>query len=55
MFFEYQNLVGQDKTLRALKNLYKNNYGKEIGRYEIIKEFGFSDHFNSYIDGKVII
>ena len=55
MFYEYQNAVGEEKTKKALKNLYQNNFGKEIRRDELIKAFGNADHFNSYIDGKVII
>lgn len=54
-FYEYENLVGEDKTLKSLKTLYKNNIGKEITREDLIKAFGYGDHFNSYIDGKVIL
>ncbi|MBQ7374057.1 MAG: M1 family metallopeptidase [Clostridia bacterium] len=55
MFYEYYSKFGKNKTLSALKKLYSDNYGREITRAEIIKAFGRADHFNSFVDGKVII
>ncbi len=55
MFYEYYQKFGKDKVVRALKKLYSTNFGKEIYKDAIIKAFGHGDHFNSFIDGKVII
>lgn len=55
MFYEYYEKFGKDKAINALKKLYLSNFGKEIYKDAIIKAFGHGDHFNSFIDGKVII
>ena len=55
MFYNYFLTVGENKALKSFKKLYKDNYLSEIDKYDLIKALGLSEHFNSYIDGKVLI
>lgn len=54
-FYEYQNVVGVETAKNNLKKLYLNNYLGEIGLEEIISALGKRAHFESFVQGKVLI
>lgn len=54
-FYEYQQSTGLDRTKQNLKKLYENNYLGEIGLEEIISALGKRAHFESFVQGKVLI
>ena len=54
-FYEYQQSTGLDRTKQNLKKLYNDNYLSEIGLEEIISTLGKRAHFESFVQGKVLI
>lgn len=54
-FYEYQNVVGEERAKANLKKLYLDNYLGEIGLEEIISALGKREHFESFAKGKVLI
>ena len=55
MFYEYGKAIGEDKAKSKLSELYATNNLKDLTLQNIIKTFGYSEHFKSFVTGKVLI
>lgn len=55
MFYEYGLAIGQDKAIKNLAKLYQKYKFSSIGYLETVEILGYEEHFNSFVEGKVLI
>ena len=55
MFYEYGKAIGEESAIKKLASLYDAHKNKDLTLQSLIQYLGYSEHFNSYVDGKVLI
>ena len=55
MFYEYGKAIGEDSAIKALAKLYKENLNGDLNLERLTKVLGHTEHFTSFIEGKVLM
>ena len=55
MFYEYGKAIGEDTAIKNLANVFNEHKNKDLNLQSLIQHLGYSDHFNSFVNGKVLI